>query len=64
MSSLSLNTALIYLDDVLVAGQNFEEHITNLRVVLQRFLIEVVSKEVLPSPEAGEVPEVPGSCGE
>ena len=37
LAGLPLNTALIYLDDVLVAGCNFAEHITNLRVVLQRF---------------------------
>ena len=37
LAGLPLNTALIYLDDVLVAGRSFAEHIANLRVVLQRF---------------------------
>ena len=37
LAGLPLNTALIYLDDVLVAGRTFAEHIANLRVVFQRF---------------------------
>ena len=34
LAGLPLNKALIYLDDVLVAGRSFAEHIANLRVVL------------------------------
>ena len=37
LAGLSLNTALIYLDDILVAGCCLAEHIDNLRVVLQHF---------------------------
>ena len=37
LAGLPLNTALIYLDDVLVARRTFAEHIANLRVVFQRF---------------------------
>ena len=37
LAGLSLNTALIYLDDVLVAGCSFAEHMANLRVALQHF---------------------------
>ena len=37
LAGLPLNTALIYLDDVLVAGRTFPEHIANLRVVFQCF---------------------------
>ena len=37
LAGLPINTALIYLDDVLVAGRSFAEHMANLRVVLQRF---------------------------
>ena len=37
LAGLPLNTALIYLDDVLVAGRCLAEHIDNLRVVLQHF---------------------------
>ena len=33
LAGLPLNTALIYLDDVLVAGCSFAEHMANLRVV-------------------------------
>ena len=37
LAGLPLNTALIYLDDVLVAGCSFAKHIANLQVVLQCF---------------------------
>ena len=37
LAGLPLNTALIYLDDVLVAGRSFSEQIAHLRVVLLRF---------------------------
>ena len=37
LAGLPFNTALIYLDDVLVAGRTFPDHISNLRIVLQRF---------------------------
>ena len=37
LSGLPLATVLIYLDDVLVAGWSFSEHLAHLRVVLQRF---------------------------
>ena len=37
LAGLPFNTALINLDDVLVAGRTFPEHISNLRIVLQRF---------------------------
>ena len=37
LAGLPLTTALVYLDDVLVAGRNFSEHLAHLSVVLQRF---------------------------
>lgn len=33
---LPQSTALMYLDDVLVPGCNFQEHLTNLQEVFQR----------------------------
>ena len=33
---LPQSTALMYLDDVLVPGRNFQEHLTNLQEVFQR----------------------------
>ena len=33
---LPQSTALVYLDDVLVPGRNFQDHLTNLREVFQR----------------------------
>ena len=37
LSGLPLSTALVYLDDVLVAGRSFADQMANLRAVLQRF---------------------------
>ncbi len=37
LAGLPLTTALVYLDDVLVAGRSFSEHLTHLHAVLQRF---------------------------
>lgn len=37
LAGLPLSTALVYCDDVLVAGRSFVDQMANLRAVLQRF---------------------------
>ena len=37
LAGLSFSTALVYLDDVLVAGSSFADQMANLRIVMQRF---------------------------
>ena len=37
LAGLPLSTALVYLDDILVAGRSFANQMANLRVVMQRF---------------------------
>ena len=36
LAGLPLTVCLVYLDDILVPGRTFEDHIKNLRVVLLR----------------------------
>lgn len=35
LAGLVNKACMVYIDDVLVIGQTFEEHLTNLRAVLQ-----------------------------
>ena len=37
LAGLPLSTALVYLDDVLLAGRSFADQMANPRVVLRRF---------------------------
>ncbi len=39
LASLPLNVALIYLDEILVHGKSFEDHIASLRLVFERFKV-------------------------
>ncbi|GBM42500.1 Retrovirus-related Pol polyprotein from transposon 297 [Araneus ventricosus] len=36
LSGLSSDTCLVYLDDIIIVGRTFEEHLNNLRKVFQR----------------------------
>ena len=36
LSGLPLSVALVYIDDILVPGKTFDDHVTNLRTVFQR----------------------------
>jgi hypothetical protein len=37
LRGLTYNACLVYLDDVIIIGRTFEEHLLNLRKVLERF---------------------------
>ena len=36
LGGLAHNTCMVYLDDILVVGRTFEEHLQNLETVFQR----------------------------
>ena len=36
LSGLPTNVALVYIDDILVSGRSFQEHLTNLKIVFKR----------------------------
>ena len=40
LAGLTRSCCLVYLDDVLVIGKSFSEHINNLKKVFERFLMK------------------------
>ena len=37
LAGLECTSCLVYLDDVIVIGRSFEEHLNNLKAVFERF---------------------------
>ena len=59
LAGLPTTISLLYLDDILVPGCSFDQHITNLRKVYISMLVEGKFKaepqEMCPVPEGSEV---------
>ena len=55
MSGLKWETCLVYIDNIVIPGKTFEDHLYNLTAVLSRSNSEGASIQVSPLPEGGSL---------